>query len=109
MIEYLGILPLSYFLIFIGYSLIKSMSKIARKIIFCTVCVTWATLLILGFILKFPPIILAFMLGMSITGIYYKFDEYLVKRKIDFPLQQFLIQLIFTILGLMIVVFYLKI
>lgn len=110
--NYLIILPLIYIITFFLFTFLKLifpnfMHK--NNPFFCTVCGAYFSTLIIGFILKFDPIILSFMLGMSMTGIAKKSDEYLffIKKKNYFA-QFFILQLIVTIIGLAVVIFYLN-
>jgi len=102
-VNYIFILFVSYIVLFIFFSFLKAISKKMDKLIFCSVCFSWATMLIIGLFLGFNLIILAFLLGMSITGLVYKIDEYLNYKNKTFIFQHFVIQLIFTIIGLLII------
>ncbi len=102
--SYLYILPLGYLGLFIIFTFLKTISITLDRWIFCTVCFTWATHLVIGFIFLYPAVILTFMLGMTISGIAIKSEIFLQDREKTFPASFFIIQLILTILGLILVV-----
>lgn len=106
MIKYLYILPIIYFTLFILFTFIKTLFPSSKKIIFCSVCASYFTALIIGFIIPYPPIILAFALGMTITGISYKFLEYLENKNKNFIMDFFIIQTILMFIGLIIIYLY---
>lgn len=105
--QYLIILPLSYIGLFLLFTLIVTIFPKSKIIVFCTTCSAFFSLLLIGFILKFPAIILIFMLGMSITGISVKLSEYLKSKGKNYIMQFFLLQLLMAMIGLLIVIFYL--
>ena len=79
------------------------------KFDFCPKCFsifsTWIILLFYKFVLHndFPNEIIILLIGGSVTGISYALHDYLKKKNIDFAFQDFLIQFIFTILGMMLI------
>ena len=109
LLGYLLILPILYIIFFVVFTILKKifpnfMNK--ENPFFCTVCASFFSVLILGFLTGFPSIILAFLLGMTTTGISVKSDQYLffIKKK-DYPAQFFIIQLILTMISLLIVIY----
>ncbi len=104
MIEYLWILPLGYISFFVIYTLVKSINSFTDRLVFCTTCAAYFTLLVIGLILSFPAIIWAFMLGIYISGIAHTFDEKLEEKKEEFFAQFFILHLLFTIIGLAILI-----
>lgn len=105
--KYILILPIAYIVLFLIVSVIKHKIPVFDRIIFCPMCSAYFLLLIIGFIFKFPPLILSFMVGMTIVGSAGKLDDYLRSKKKEIFAQSFLIQLFFTLLGLLIIVIYL--
>ncbi len=97
---YLWLLPLLYLGAFMVLTVLRLASDRLDKIIFCTTCFSFFAILIIGFIMKFDPIILAFMVGMTVTGAS-------IKLKKVFG-SEFVSQLIITIFGLLFIVFALK-
>jgi len=98
--QYLFFLPLGYIALFLVYTAIITAMPKSKKIIFCTLCASYFTLLIIGIFLQFSIIILALLLGMTITGIAYKTNEYLVSKGYEGGMQHFALQLGMTIFGL---------
>lgn len=89
---------LMYVGFFLFYTFLKTISKKLDKIIFCSVCATFFSVMVISFILKADLIISFFLLGMSITGLVYKIEEELIKRKKKIIGSHFIIQLILTLL-----------
>ena len=103
MIKTILILSIMYLVFFLVFIVLKATSKKLDKLIFCPTCISWFSVMVLSFIFGFPLIVSAFLLGLSITGIIYKIVEVLESKKKNFKIsnfQLFLLQLIFTIIGL---------
>jgi len=72
MIEFLFDVFLSYLIVYILFTLLRSKFKILKKIIFCTVCFTFFSIFMLVFIyylfygIQLLPI--AYLIGCSVTG-----------------------------------------
>ena len=107
-ISYLWILPLLYVLLYIGWSAIKSINPLTNKLIFCPVCATFFSVLLLGFILDINHLILSFLLGLTMTGIAMKIHQTLKDKDKKYFAQLFFLELFFTFIGLLIVIFYLS-
>ncbi|MEK6881500.1 MAG: hypothetical protein AABY22_17895 [Nanoarchaeota archaeon] len=74
------------------------------SLVFCPVCGSFFIGLLLGiFVFHYPPSILAFQIGLSMTGISMYLKEEKDKRKIEFPFDFFILQLVWTIIGLLII------
>ena len=106
--NYLIILPVGYILFFIFWSYIKyslyESNNDLHKIIFCPMCAAYLSLLIVGFFIGFPSILLSMMVGMSITGTAFKLNFYLEERGKSFFAQHFLLQLFWTMVGLILLI-----
>ena len=103
MIKTIIILGVMYFVFFLVFIALKAASKKLDKLIFCPTCASWFFVMVLSFIFGFPLIVSAFLLGLSIMGIVYKIVDVLESKKKNFKIshfQLFLLQLIFTIIGL---------
>ena len=87
-----------YLIVFSFYTFITTLIPKSKKIIFCGVCFTWFSVLILSLFFNFGLVSWAFMLGMSVTGLSELIREY--KPQL-FAVSQFM----FTILGLLILMF----
>ena len=107
--QYFLILLPSYIILYFFYSFIKVFfkDKFIDKLIFCPMCASFFTILIIGFILDFHPLIQAFLLGMTTTGIAFKTNEYLKYKGKSYFAQHFILQFILALIGLIIVIFYL--
>ena len=104
MIEKYIILMLTGYLIFYPtYNIIRFYFPFTEKLIFCSMCSSFFSVLILSIIFKFPSILIAFMLGMSVTGIAFKTNQALERRNERYIMQHFLLQLAMTIIGLTII------
>ena len=87
-----------------GFTFLKYRFESLDRLIFCSVCFSWGAVLLIAILLKFiPEIIIAFMLGMTVTGISYRLEEFLKAKKRKFIMRFFLIQLTLTLLGLAII------
>lgn len=100
MIEYLSLLPILYFSAFVFWTIIKSINPLFNKLVFCTTCASFFSVMILSFFLKFDTKILIFMIGMTVTGITYWLDEIIE----EFPAKRFLLQLLLTEIALFLVI-----
>jgi len=93
--NYLIWLPVGYIIFLLALTIIKSLHKSMEKLIFCTTCIAFFLMIPIGFFYDFDPIILSFMIGMSVTGIATKLKE---------PMKhEFVSQLVLTIIGLIVV------
>ena len=101
--EWILIVPAMYIAFFFIYTIIILIYPKSKKLIFCSVCASWFTVLIISILLSFPTTIVAFMIGMTVTGIAYWLDELFIVKKKEFILQQLVFQLLFTILGMIII------
>ncbi len=90
--NYLIWLPTAYITAFLMLTVIKNLHSSTEKLIFCTTCISYFTVMILAFFLAFDPVILSYMIGMSVTGIAIK-----LKDKVR---NEFASQLLFTMIGL---------
>ena len=97
-------LSMFYFLFFWLFSELKARFVFWDKLIFCSVCFVWASVFLLNFYLSMKYqmgfVLIAFLLGLSLTGISYKIDELLEERNRRFIMRFFLIELFFTITGI---------
>lgn len=100
LINYFWILPLVYLGFYLFFTFLKASNNYLDKLIFCSVCFSFFSALILGIFLKFNIIILALMMGMSVSGITYKIKEVLEEKNKTFISYHFVIQLCLTLIGL---------
>lgn len=96
---YLWFLPLIYLGLYIFFTFLKSINEKLDEIIFCSVCASFFTALIIGIFLKFNILILALMLGMTLTGISHELVDYLEMKNKRFIMRDFLIQLLLFLAG----------
>ena|SRR3990167_3941867 len=104
MIEsYLYILPIGYISLFLFFTFLKTINDKLDKLIFCSVCFSFFTMLIVSMFF-FPPIITAFHLGLSATGIAYSLKD---KYQDKWYGHLFLLELVLAIIGLIIITYFL--
>lgn len=106
--EYLYILPIGYFMLFILYTIIKILFEPIQKYLFCTVCFAYFTHLLLAFIFNYPIPIIALMMGISLNGVAYNLYDLLKIKKKKFIMDFFIIQTGIMLGGLLILIIWLK-
>lgn len=113
MIQYILFLVSLYVLFFIIYTFLKTISKKLDKIIFCSVCFTWASTLIvfsIGYFQgAFPLYILTFLFAFSLSGIAGDLSEVIRKKTkkssqtVKFITSKFFVYLSIVVIGLIII------
>ena len=78
----------------------KSLHPFLNKIIFCPVCGAFFGGLLIGFIRGYDPLILSLLTGVSAVGSAYYIETH---KKKSFPFDFFLLALLFTTLGFLII------
>lgn len=110
-LPYIVSIPIIYIGLFLLFSALKGTTNLGERIIFCSVCFAWATHLILAFVFNYPNEILAYMFGLTITGLAYKIHENIKVSKDSKEIKRlltnfFFLQLILTIIGLIIILYF---
>lgn len=95
---WLIILPILYLVMFLIFTLLKTINSRLDKIIFCSVCFSYAFVLIFIVLLGITPIITTYALGLSIVGLSYRIS-YKVSEPRSGLLNFFIVMLFFTIIG----------
>ena len=87
-----------YIIFFAFYTAWITFIPKTKKLIFCSICFAWASVLIFSLLFDFGLVYFAFAIGMSVTGISYKLKE-------KYPDYFWLFQFGLTTLGLIILMF----
>jgi hypothetical protein len=93
-----------YIIFFVFYTFLKTESKLMDRIIFCSVCFTWASILLLSIFFSFQLPIIALLLGISIGGLSYNLSDFFKDKK-KFITSHFFVLLLMTIVGLILVTY----